>query len=200
MLKGRDHQHARIVAKDILGAIAVVHIEVGHHHPLEAVLLERVGRAHRDVVEKAEPHGPPALGVMPGRPHAAEGVARLASQHQIGRVHHGSGRAQRGAQRVRVHCRVRVQVHQAPARDAGLERIEVVLGMHPQQLLAGGRRGLALHQVADQARSNELVFDRMQPVRALGMMLPHVVQQAIAMANQGGVHVWAGRRGQESSW
>ena len=188
MLKGRDHQHARVVAKNILGAIAVVHIEVGHHHPLEPVLLERVGRAHRHVVEEAEPHGPAALGVMPGRPHAAEGVAHLALQNQIGRVHNGAGRVQRGVQRMRVHCRVRVQVHQAAARDAGLERIEVVLGMHPQQLLAGGGRRLALHQVADQAGSDQLVFDGMQPVRALGMMLPHVVQQAVAMAYQGSVH------------
>ena len=89
---------------------------------------------------------------------------------------------------MRIHCRVRVQVHQAAGWDAGLERIEVVLGMHPQQLLAGGGRRLALHQVADQAGSDQLVFDGMQPVRALGMMLPHVVQQAVAMAYQGSVH------------
>ena len=75
--------------------------------------------------------------------------------------------------------------------------------MHAQQLFAGGRRRLALHQVADQAGSNELVFDRVQTVRALGMMLPHVVQQAVAMANQGGMHSRLGRLtglGLQLSW
>ena len=146
MLEGRHHQHPRIVAKDVLGAVAVVHVEVDHRHPLQPVLLERVGRAHRDVVEEAESHGPAALGVMPGRAHAAEGVARLAPQITRS-VACTTAPAARSA--ARSECGFIAVSGSRCTRPrlghAGLERVQVVLGMHPQQLLAG--RSGASHSI-----------------------------------------------------
>ena len=62
----------------MLGAVAVVHVPVEDGHPLQAVMLQGIYRAQGDVVKKAETHGPVPLGVMPGRPHGAEGVIQLA--------------------------------------------------------------------------------------------------------------------------
>ena len=72
MLERRDHQHARVAGEDLLGAVAVVDVEVDDRDALEAVRGERVRRADGDVVEETEPHRAIALGMVPRRPHRAE--------------------------------------------------------------------------------------------------------------------------------
>src|SRR6185436_19814907 len=42
MLERRYHHHARIVAKDVFGAIAMMHIEIYDRDPLQTVRFERV--------------------------------------------------------------------------------------------------------------------------------------------------------------
>ena len=77
MLEGGAQHHAGIVVEDLLGAVAVVHVEVDDGHAGKPA-RPRVGRGHGHVVEEAEPHRAVALGVMTGRTHQTEG--RLASQ------------------------------------------------------------------------------------------------------------------------
>ena len=57
MLEGRAQHHARILVERVLGAVAVMHVEVEDRDALEAVRLDRVHRADRHVVEDAEAHG-----------------------------------------------------------------------------------------------------------------------------------------------
>ena len=78
--------------KDILRAVAVMHIEIEYRDALQAVLLQRVSRPHRDVVEDAEPHRLPAFRVMSGRADTAKGILDLARHHQIHRHDHRSRR------------------------------------------------------------------------------------------------------------
>ena len=56
MLEGRAQHHARILVERVLGAVAVVHVEIEDRDALEAVRFERVHRADGDVVEDAEAH------------------------------------------------------------------------------------------------------------------------------------------------
>ena len=58
MLEGADHHDARIAGKNILGAVAVMHVEIDDRGALETVHRERVRDADGDVVEQAEAHGP----------------------------------------------------------------------------------------------------------------------------------------------
>ena len=57
MLKGRNHQHARIVGEDFLGAVPVMNIEIDDSDPLQAVGGKRMRGADRDAVEQTEAHG-----------------------------------------------------------------------------------------------------------------------------------------------
>ena len=57
VLERAHHQHALVVLEDVLGAVAVVHVEVDDRDALEAVRFERVRRGDGDVVEEAEAHG-----------------------------------------------------------------------------------------------------------------------------------------------
>ena len=72
----------------MLGAVAVVDVPVDDGHPLQTEVLQGVNRAQGHVIEKAEPHGPVPLGVMPRRPHGAEGVVHLAPHDRLHRQQH----------------------------------------------------------------------------------------------------------------
>ena len=81
MLKEARHQHAlapRGRAEYVLGAVAVMHVEIDDGDPLEPLGLERVGGRHRDVVEDAKTHGARRRGMVAARPHRAECVLRAA--------------------------------------------------------------------------------------------------------------------------
>ena len=109
MLERRNHQHARIVGEDRLGAVAVMDVEIDDRHAFEAV-RQRVRGADGDVVEQAESHRAVALGVVSGRTHRAERVAAFARQHEIGRQHDRARRVPRGVERMR---------DSSPCRDRG---------------------------------------------------------------------------------
>ncbi len=55
-LMNRDEQHLIARVEDVIGAVAVVHVPVNDHHPLEVPRVERVPRGDGDVVKQAEPH------------------------------------------------------------------------------------------------------------------------------------------------
>ncbi len=57
MLEGGAEQHPIVVEEDVLGAVAVVHVEVEDRDPADAVRFQRVRRSGRDVVEQAKAHG-----------------------------------------------------------------------------------------------------------------------------------------------
>ncbi len=80
VLVGRDVEDGLVVLEDLLGAVAVVDVDVDHGDARRA-LRAGVGGGHRDVVEQAEPHRPLALGVMPRRPH--EHQRRSAARHRV---------------------------------------------------------------------------------------------------------------------
>ena len=61
--------------------------------------------------------------------------------------------------------------------------------VHPRQLLYGGQRRIVLLQVGQQAGSDQLIRDRAEPCRTFRMAGTHVVQQAIRMADVGGLQL-----------
>ena len=188
MLEGRHHQHALIVAEDVLGAVAVVHVEVDHRHALEPVLAQRMGGAHCHVVEEAEPHRTMVLGVMAWRADAAECVCCLPFHHQIGCEHHGPRSSQRRRVRMRVHGSVRIQMYHARGRRRCFDRIHVVGIVYASQLLPRGGRRIVLDQTSQHPRGDQRVRNSLETCGTLGVMPPHVVQKAVAMSDVRGLH------------
>jgi hypothetical protein len=108
MLESRAKHHARILVERLLGAVAVMHVEVEDRNALEAVGFERMHGSDRDVVEDAEAHRPSRRRMVPGRAHRAEGVARLARHHHVRRAHQEQGdqrqhKAARNSKQYRKH-------------------------------------------------------------------------------------------------
>jgi hypothetical protein len=61
--------------------------------------------------------------------------------------------------------------------------------VHALELDACGERRLDVLQVIDQPRGDQLILDGGEPRRAFGMRGAHVVQQAVAMGQEGDGHV-----------
>ena len=64
----------------------------------------------------------------------------------------------------------------------------VIGGVGTLELLDRGQRCVAVVQRDVQTRREQLVADRVQPLRALGMTRAHVVQTALGVAVEGGGH------------
>ena len=61
-----------VALEDLLGAVAVVHVEIDDRDSVQTVRFDRVTRCDRDVVEDAEAHRARTAGVMARRANAAK--------------------------------------------------------------------------------------------------------------------------------
>ena len=91
-------QHVRAPAEDLGGAVAVMDVPVEDEHSAQAEFGDRDSRRDCDVVEQAEAHCPPVLGVVPGGPHAAEAHATVAGEERTGHLTGTAGGVQRRRQ------------------------------------------------------------------------------------------------------
>mmetsp|Transcript_6962 Transcript_6962/g.29423 ORF Transcript_6962/g.29423 Transcript_6962/m.29423 type:complete len:668 (+) Transcript_6962:319-2322(+) len=91
ILEQADHQHPVVAGDDVLGAIAVVDIEVHDGHALQAAHVQRMPCRDCHVVEEAKPHALVARGMVARRAHGAEGVVGPAIDDHVGRAHGGAG-------------------------------------------------------------------------------------------------------------
>ena len=183
VLEGRAEQDARVVSENLLGAVAVVHVEIDDGHALEPVFRQRVGGAYGDVVEQAEAHGASGLCVMSGRPHAAEGGVRAVCHDQVHAQHGCAGRSLRSAQRVRRHhCIAFVQAdHFVSIGGAGLDPVDMRLVVHPRELCAIGQRRVIMLHNAVQPGCDQPVLDRRQPLGRFRVMGGNPVKGAVRM-------------------
>ena len=190
MLEKTHHQHALVAGEDVLGSVAVMHVEVDDGHALQAVPLQRVLGADRDVVEKAEAHRAVVAGMVAGRAHRAEGVFEFARDDRVGGRQHRAGGTQRRVPGVRVHQGVGVDLGIAAAA-----RLDVIgqLVAHPPQggyvharmrqfdVVGRSRRRVAALQHQPETAGQQPVLDRVEALGAFGMARPHFVSPAIGM-------------------
>ncbi len=98
-LMHRDKEDAGIVLDEILGAVAVVDVEIEDGDTRKAVMVERVSCADGDAAQKAETHSRCPLGMVAGGTDGAEGARGLAGQDEIDGAHHRTRGPQRGGER-----------------------------------------------------------------------------------------------------
>ena len=183
MLERGDHQHPLIVGEDVFGAVAVVDVEIDNGRASDTMRGQRVRGPDGDVVEQAEAHRPTALGVVARRAHGTEGGPALLAHDEVGGQHDRAGRVEGGRQRMGVHRRVGVEEVQPGRGTLRLDRRDVVALVNAGDLLVRGRLRRVVAQVGVEPGADQPVPDRVQPVRALGVVRPHVVQQERRMCN-----------------
>ena len=116
VLEAGAEQDAGVVADDILGTIAMVHIKVDDGHPFQTIHFEGMTGGDGDVVEEAEAHGPIVLGMMPWRTDAAEYPVDLTGHQHVYALHSRAGAEQRRLQRMGIHAGVGIETHVAGFR------------------------------------------------------------------------------------
>ena len=188
MLERRDHQHSRVARKNLLGAVAVMNIEIDDRHALDPVHRHRACRTYGDVVEEAKAHRAVALGMVAGRADGAERGAAFPAHDEVGSEDHRARRMPGGGQRMRVHRGVGIEVMEAAVRALGLDRRDVVAAMDEGNRVVVRGRGGVMDEIAVEARPDEPVPDGAQPVGTLGVVGPHVVLEARRVCNVGGGH------------
>ena len=112
----------------------------------------------------------------------------LAGHHQVGCEHVGTRGAQRGLERVGAHGRVRIEECEPFGRRFHADALDVIARMDTDQLLDRGAGCVVVHEKIVQATPVQLVFDRAEAGRLLGMSLAHVVQATGGMGYQGDGH------------
>src|SRR3979411_389428 len=106
VMDGRQ-SNSRILSDNVLGAVAMVCVEIPNGDTLSAV-FQSVERGDRDVAEITKAHGAIARGVMSRWPHQAERA--LALQSRARGVDGGTGRANGVIVDIRIARRVGIEV------------------------------------------------------------------------------------------
>jgi hypothetical protein len=189
-LVGRAIHHGRIGPEDLLGAVAVVDVEIHHRGPRDAVALLHVAGDDGGGVEEAEPHRADGLGMVPGRAHGAEAVRRTAGDHLVGRHHDAADRAQHRLEGARRHRGVGVEPHQPLLRRGVADFRDVVDRVAQRDRLQRRRGRLHAHEVLE-TRVFQGLVNGAQPVRPLGMSGRRDVVEAGRVGDEKGRH---GRR------
>ena len=192
VLEDAAHQDPIVTGEAILGAVAVVHVEIDDGHALQAVRLDGVHGGDTDVVEEAETHRVGLLAMVAGRAHGAEGIFDFLVHDQVDRQATGTGRAQRSLPGVRIHRGIGIEVHHAQFRRGTLDALEVGGRMHTQQLFERSQRRIVIHEVGVDTLGDQVIVDSGETLRAFRVMRTHVMQLAVAMGDKGsGRHLFS---------
>jgi hypothetical protein len=167
-------QHVAAVIERVLRAVAVVDVPVHDEHALVAQGGAGVGRRYGDVVEEAEPHGPPSLGVVARRTHQGEGASRISGGHGRDRI----DRCARGQER-RGHASRRDRGVQVQGRRSPAQLLDPI---HVGRLMDALDR-LARRRLRDRppdpghGRASQRRDDGPQAVRPLRVIRPRIMAQ-----------------------
>jgi len=191
MLEEAGHQDPVIAGNDVFGAIAVVHVEVDDRHPFEPAHIQRMARRHRDVVEETKAHRWSRVAWWPGgrtaqkalttSPSITASVAATAAPAARNAAPQVPGPALVSGSSARAR-------HWAPAARPALAARARATRVRALELRQRRQRRLAMVQRIGQANGDQVVVDRVQALRALGVAAAHVVDAAIGVAEKGSGH------------
>ena len=170
-----EEEHTWVVIEDVLGAVAVVHVEIHDEHPLHTMLLLRPTRGDRHIGKDAEAHPVVDQRMMAGRADERQAVFRLPPQHGVHQVKQPAGGPQRRFVAVGVDVGVGIQVTAAPCGDR-LQAVEVGRRVDAQDSLEGRRRAGHLHQPVEHAVFGQQVHGGLEPAVVLRMSFQRVAQ------------------------
>ncbi len=181
-----DEEHVRVLVEDLLGAVAVVHVDVEDDEAFGAERGPGPANGQSHVGEQAEAHGGAGPGVVAGRPDGREAVVRLAFDDGPRDAEHGPERPEGDVEALGRDVRVRIQAAAALPRR-GLQPPEIVVRVHEARRVRVGRDGLGPVQAVPQRVVPQERQDGVEPGRALGVTFLGVGFVA-GVVGEGGFH------------
>ena len=175
-----DVEDPGVTPEGVLGAVAVVGVDVDDQHPLAPV--GQVGGGDGHVVHQTEPHRPVRSGVVPGWAHGTEGgigVTPLQARDGVDARPRGE---QGDLPGLGADPGVGVDVAAAGPAER-FQPVQVGRGVDGLQLGPGGRAGVDADQGVVEPGRGQAVEDRAESSRPLGVARPGVM---VAEARMGG--------------
>ncbi len=108
--------------------------------------------------------------------------------HFVHRKHARAGRAARSGETVRIHRRIRVELHIAFGGRILEYQVHIRRAVHPLQVIGMGQRRLQAAQFIEQPGLAHMLIDRTQAIRVFGMARAHLMAQAVGMCDVGRRH------------
>ncbi len=176
----REGVHGLVGGEDLARTVAVVEVEVDHQHRAAEAAPAGAGDRHRDVVEDTEARAVVAEGVV-------EAAAEVDRDAAAGERQPGGELGAAGHQALEVEDAVGDLFGHAEAQEAGerrgvVERVEVVGGVHPRDLLERRRPRRVDRALAHQPLGGE---EGQDPLAALGVVEhPGQVQLVVAAVDE----------------
>lgn len=106
----------RIIVKNFVAAIAMMHVEIQNRDARQLMVLERMCDANGNIIEYAETHRAIRFCMVPRRADGTEGIVHFAPHDQIGGEHGRACGSQCGIERERIHRCVAIERHQSRCR------------------------------------------------------------------------------------
>ena len=165
----------------VLGAVAVVRVDVDYGHPLAGIGQGRSSDRH--VVQQAEAHGPGGGGVVSGGADGAERHLGIAVAQPVDCHEAGTGRQAGRRPGARAHPRVGIQPSTAGGVQ-GSEGIHVIGPVDPEEVAVIGRHRCPTHHCITQAGCVDALPHGGQAGRTFGMATTRLVVQEPLICHQ----------------
>ena len=150
-------------------------VEIDDADALQAGHLSRPLGRDGDVVEQAKAHRLSRRGVVSGRSYEGKGCLDVSVQTGAHRRDRPAGSVQGRFVRAPADQRVNVDAASAARRQVGYQA-DHAFGVHTLEISFCRRHGRDVHQTTEQPRLLEVVHDRDETRRALGMVAGDVLQ------------------------
>ncbi len=166
ILMRAEEKDRAVGIKNILRAVAVMHVPIGDQHALDTMFLLCVASRDGHRVEQTEAHTANGSSMMAGRPWDAECVARLAAHYGIHRVEGTARGARRCIQRSRGNNGIPGAQFVEPGGHLTLHQPDVGPAVAQGQLVFGGMPWIQPREF----ESIQCAESRVESLRTLRMM------------------------------
>jgi len=183
MLEGRTEKNPIIVLEDVFSPVSVMYVEINNRHPFQAVFLQRMGSADRNIVVETKPHGTIAFSMMTRRSHTAECGFHFAAYYKIDRRDNGAGRPPGGRQRPWTDDRVWINAGATVFGGHRLQGIKMRAGVCAQELAFLHLGRVEISEYVEQPRGNHLVFDRRDSAGIFRVALASIMLKTFAVTD-----------------
>ena len=156
--------NAVIFFENMLGAVAVVGVEIDDEYPLVAD-GPRIPGTDRDIVEDAKPHPLVGLGMMSRRANRAERAPDFSFFATFHCFHDGAGRVQRRVKSAFREIGVGIEL----VCSTILYLLDILAGVNKGEFIEGRPAGPDGHEPGPETRRFERDDDIDQTVRGIGM-------------------------------
>ena len=165
----RQQHDARVVGKNILRAVAVVHVEIQNCHAFQAVFGNQVHGGHGHIVDKAKSRRFVGMRVVAGRTDGAKGVFGLFAHHHVHGFHGGAGGFAGSLQGVAAQKGVVVDLHLPLRGQPAFQIVQVTPCVYARQLHLSHIGRFDFLQQQPQSRAAQRLFDGFGALGAFGV-------------------------------